>query len=72
MLNFPFSLFRCSSVLLLIICTYSCTPHKYVYSPTTMNMLQAEKAGSAKVAVNYSTAGNLLFFDFEKKKVKGD
>lgn len=41
----------------------ACTAPKYVFSPSTANLLQLDKQGEIKVAANYAEASPLLFSD---------
>ncbi len=38
----------------------SCTAYKYVYSPTSANLLQVEKRGDVKMACNYAAVVDLI------------
>jgi len=50
---------------------FSCTAPKYVYSPSTANLLSIAKKGDAKLALNYSTAGNAFIFGGANTKSNG-
>ncbi len=57
--------------ILFILSASSCVLRKNVYSPTSINVLQADEKNDVKVALNYSTAGQFLFFNSERRSSNG-
>ena len=49
-----------------ILALNACSTAKYVYSPSTANMLEAEKKNSAKTAINYSATTGPVDIDNQK------
>jgi hypothetical protein len=57
--------------LLPFIALNACNANKYVYSPSTANLLKLEEKNDVKVAVNYSTVGSLTPNSSQNKHSNG-
>jgi hypothetical protein len=57
--------------IVIIIFLNACNANKYVYSPSTANLLKLEEKNDVKVAVNYSTVGSLAIVGTQNKHSNG-